>query len=156
MCEGCGNIVQMGTLHQIRLWNKFRKLPRENPQLYLFPEYKFGYIQIPKVASRSIRVAVTFEEFVRRISVLPDNYSDRHFRSQAWFLTWKGTLLPSFVGKLENMADDWGVLQERFGMALPPQINVSNVKPLPEMSSEIKELIFRRYTHDFELFGYSE
>ena len=90
------------------------------------------------------------------LSVLPDNKSDRHFRSQAWFLTWQGTLLPSFVGKLESMSEDWQILQERFGIALPPQINVSSVKPLPEMSSEIKELILERYAADFKLFGYSE
>jgi len=232
-------MVQMGISHQIRLWNKLRKLPREKPQLYLFPEYKFGYIQIPKVASRSIRVAVTafmsestdeknidqdliaefeeryashmkhseiatlskdnfifafvrnpyerihscyknkiedvralggrnifekhginldvtFEEFVKKVSTLPDNKSDRHFRSQAWFLTWEGALIPSFVGKLENMTDDWQMLQERFGIAPPPQINVSSVKPLPEMSSETKGLIIKRYEHDFKLFGYSE
>ncbi|MFC1778882.1 sulfotransferase family 2 domain-containing protein [Thermodesulfobacteriota bacterium] len=229
----------MGIENKIRLWNKLRKLKREKPQLYLFPECKFGYIQIPKVASRSIRTAVTaymsgassgekvskyvveefealyarhlrhseiaalskdnfffafvrnpyeriyscyknkildvrnlggrnifekhgidlnvsFEEFVRKVSVLPDHKSDRHFRSQAWFLTWKGELLPSFVGKLENMNDDWKVLQERFAIAPPPQINVSSVKPLPEMSSETKALIVKRYIDDFELFGYSQ
>jgi len=225
--------------HKVRLWNKLRKLGREKPQLYLFPEHKFGYIQIPKVASRSIRVAVTsfmsgavtrehvdpdlvaefetryarhlkheeianltrnnfifafvrnpyeriyscyknkiedvrasggrnifekhgigldltFEEFVRKIAVLPDHKSDRHFRAQAWFLTWKGELLPSFVGKLENMNEDWKVLQERFAIVPPPQINVSSVKPLPEMSSETKDLIAERYIDDFELFGYSQ
>jgi hypothetical protein len=225
--------------HKIRLWNKLRKLPREKPQLYLFPEYKFGYIQIPKVASRSIRTAVTahmsgsapdenvnqnliaefealyarhlkhseiaelskdnfifafvrnpyeriyscyknkildvrnlggrnifekhgidldvsFEEFVRKVAVLPDSQSDRHFRSQTWFLTWQGVLLPSFVGKLEKMSEDWAFLQERFDIAPPPQINVSSAKPLPEMSHEVKGLIYNRYEDDFKLFGYKE
>jgi len=229
----------MSMAHKIRLWNKLRKLPREKPQLYLFHEYKFGYIQIPKVASRSIRAAVTahmsgavpnenvdkdllaefetryarhlkhseiaalsrknfifafvrnpyeriyscyknkiedvrasggrnifekhgidldvtFEEFVRKIAMLPDHKSDRHFRSQAWFLTFEGALLPAFLGKLENMSDDWQILQQRFGVAPPPQINVSSVKPLPDMSNETKTLIFRRYEEDFRSFGYSE
>lgn len=230
--------MPMSLSHKIRLWNKLRKLPREKPQLYLFPEYRFGYIQIPKVASRSIRAAVTafmsgatsgreidknlvdvyekryakhlkhdeiaelaqhnfifafvrnpyariyscyknkiedaraagrrnifekhgialevsFEEFVRRIAALPDHKSDRHFRSQAWFLTRKGILLPSFVGKLESMSEDWAVLEERFGIAPPPQINVSSVKPLPEMSDATRELFRVRYADDFRLFGYS-
>jgi len=229
----------MGIAHKIRLWNKLRKLPREKPQLYLFPEYRFGYIQIPKVASRSIRAAVTafmsgtphgddidhnlvaeyeeryachlkheeiaaltrdnfifafvrnpyerifscyknkiedartaggrnifekhgisfnisFEEFVRKIALLPDHKSDRHFRSQAWFLTREGVLLPSYVGKLESMSEDWIVLEDRFGIMPPPQINVSSDKPLPEMSNEIKKLIFKRYEEDFELFGYEQ
>ncbi len=229
----------MGLSHQFRLWNKKRKLGREKPQLYLFPEHKFGYIQIPKVASRSIRVAVTafmaghspdedfdsglvsefetryaqhlslakiamlcednfifafvrnpyeriyscyknkiedvrvhggrnifekhgigldvtFEEFVRRVAALPDSASDRHFRSQAWFLTWKGVLLPSFVGKLEQMSEDWEELQKRFGIAPPPQINVSSAKSLPEMTDETRRLIRERYADDFRLFGYPE
>jgi hypothetical protein len=227
----------MGIAHKIRLWNKLRKLPREKPQLYLFPEYSFGYIQIPKVASRSIRAAVTahmsgtdsdenvdknliaefetryarhlkhseiaslardnfifafvrnpyerihscyknkiedvrtyggrnifekhgiglditFEEFVRRVAKLPDHKSDRHFRSQAWFLTFEGQLLPAFVGKLENMAADWQILSQRFGIAPPPQINVSSAKPLPHMNDEIRALIFKRYETDFDLFDY--
>lgn len=229
----------MSYSHKFRLWNKRRKLGREKPQLYLFPEYKFGYIQIPKVASRSIRVAVTafmsgstpdedfdgsivsefetryaqhlslqeiaalcednfifafvrnpyeriyscyknkiedvrtgggrnifekhgigldvsFDEFVRRVAVLADDKSDRHFRSQAWFLTWQGRLLPAFVGKLEQLSEDWQELQKRFGIAPPPQINVSSAKALPEMTEETKALIRERYTDDFRLFGYSE
>jgi dermatan 4-sulfotransferase 1 len=224
---------------KIRLWNKRRKLRRDKPQLYIFPEHKFGYIQIPKVASRSIRVAVTahlsgsaacadfdgdlvtefedrfakhlkqeeihrlaqknfifafvrnpyervyscyknkiedvrtkggknifekhgmssdlsFEEFVRTIATMPDHKSDRHFRSQAWFLTWQGELLTSFVGKLENIDEDWQVLQKKFGMDPPPRINVSNSKVLPEMSDEIKDLIRARYADDFRLFEYEQ
>ena len=223
--------------HQLRLWNKRRKLGREKPQLYLFPEHKFGYIQIPKVASRSIRVAVTahvsgsspdqnfakklvreyenryarhlqqeqiaklsdqyflfafvrnpydriyscyknkiedvrnyggrnifekhgvaldmsFEDFVCLVATLPDDKSDRHFRSQAWFLTWQNSLLPAFVGKLEQLNEDWQELQRRFNLAPPPQINVSSKKALPEMNVETRELICRRYADDFKLFGY--
>ena len=229
----------MAVAHKIRLWNKLRKLPREKPQLYLFPEYRFGYIQIPKVAGRSIRAAVTafmsgkgpdenvdknlvtefetryarhlnhaeiaalsrdnfifafvrnpyeriyscyknkiedvrasggrnifekhgidlditFEAFVQKIATLPDHKSDRHFRSQAWFLTHEGRLIPAFVGKLENMMNDWQILQEGYGIAPPPQINVSSTKPLPDMSDETRELIFMRYADDFRLFGYDE
>ena len=229
----------MGIQKTIRLWNKRRKLRRNKPQLYLFPEHNFGYIQIPKVASRSIRVAVTahvsgsaastdfdgelikefeeryakhlkqeeihalaqdnfifafvrnpyeriyscyknkiedartsggknifekhgmgldmtFDDFVRKISTMPDHQSDRHFRSQAWFLTWQGELLTSFVGKLEQLNEDWQVLQKKFGMDPPPMINVSNAKSLPEMSDETKGLIGARYADDFRLFEYEK
>jgi len=229
----------MAIAYKIRLWNKLRKLPREKPQLYLFPEYRFGYIQIPKVASRSIRAAVTafmsgaapdedvdknlvaeyetryarhikhaeiaalardhfifafvrnpyeriyscyknkiedaraaggrnifekhgidfdvsFDEFVRKVASLPDHKSDRHFRSQAWFLTYEDVLMPAFVGKLEQITEDWAIIHERFGIAPPAQINASSKKPLPKMSVEVKEMIFERYLEDFELFGYEQ
>lgn len=35
------------------------KIGREKPQLWDFPEYGFGYIQIPKVATRSIRASLS-------------------------------------------------------------------------------------------------
>ena len=35
------------------------KITRERPQLWDFPEYGLGYIQIPKVATRSLRVSLS-------------------------------------------------------------------------------------------------
>jgi hypothetical protein len=46
-------------LAKIRLINQKRKLSRQTPQLYLFEDIHLGYIQIPKVASRAIRNALT-------------------------------------------------------------------------------------------------
>lgn len=37
---------------------KSRKLRREKPQVWLLPSARLGYIQIPKVASRSIRASI--------------------------------------------------------------------------------------------------
>lgn len=42
------------------------KLPRETPQLWFFEAPRFGYIQIPKVATRSIREAFTNAEGLMR------------------------------------------------------------------------------------------
>lgn len=42
---------------------------REKPQLWTFPSHKFGYIQIPKVATRSIRKA-----FAKASSLAADTY----------------------------------------------------------------------------------
>ena len=54
------------------------KITRERPQFWDFPEYGFGYIQIPKVATRSIRASLSelplmgeasgFSDFERRNS----------------------------------------------------------------------------------------
>jgi dermatan 4-sulfotransferase 1 len=41
-----------------RNFHKRYKISRELPQVWNFPEFGFGYIQIPKVATRSIRAAL--------------------------------------------------------------------------------------------------
>ncbi len=49
---------------RVKIFLKKRKIRRETPQIWLLPQAKFGYIQIPKVASRSIRAGII--EMARR------------------------------------------------------------------------------------------
>jgi hypothetical protein len=53
-----------------------------------------------------------FPDFVQLVATIPDSRADKHFRSQVWDLTENGTLLPCFVGRVENMQTDWERLQE--------------------------------------------
>lgn len=230
----------MSLLATIRLLNQKRKLSRQTPQLYLFNELHFGYIQIPKVASRSIRNALTqfllkregknpedaeqqnvieqyemlyakhlsqvkiaeiahsnfifsfvrnpferiyscyknkvliegggrnifvkhniplgisFDEFVARVADISDTTADRHFKSQAWFLTHNGSVIPQYVGKLETFENDWELLYQRFGVVLPKQLNRSSTHSPLAMSDKCRQLIIDRYRDDFRLFDYPE
>ncbi len=42
----------------VNIFLKKRKVRRETPQVWLIPKVRLGYIQIPKVASRSIRTSI--------------------------------------------------------------------------------------------------
>lgn len=230
----------MKWLETIKLFNQKRKLSRQTPQLYLFEGLEFGYIQIPKVASRSIRNALTqfllqkegkdpnradehevikeyeavyakhfpskeiaeiakqyfifafvrnpfdriyscyrnkvlieegrenifaknnipsrisFDEFVLRVSDISDTMADRHFKAQSWFLTYQGKVIPQYVGKLETFEQDWELIWQRFGVALPKQLNRSERQVTIPMTDQTRQLIIDRYREDFTLFGYDE
>lgn len=51
MSGGLGNLFRDA--------RKRYKITREKPQLWDFPDYGFGYIQIPKVATRSLRASLS-------------------------------------------------------------------------------------------------
>lgn len=227
----------MEIIDKIRFLYSVRRLPHDKPQVYVIDELAVAYVQIPKVASRSVRTAISrhlagdlqpeesdaslvgrfenlysshmdhkqiaqlaenyfvfaivrnpytrilscyknkvlqsrepgrksvfqrygldvnasLEEFVDFISKVPDRYADRHFRSQAWFLTWQGNLLPSYVAKLENIDQDWQEIHRRSGIQAPPRMNVSENHKKIVLSPDLKKIIYQRYTQDFVLFGY--
>ncbi len=66
-----------------------------------------------------IYLKMPFAEFIERIADIPDSRADKHFRSQAWDLTENGVVLPKFIGKLENITQDWERLREAIGPQLP-------------------------------------
>lgn len=220
----------MININKLKYYRRFRKIRREKPEYWYLPQDNLGYIQIPKVASRSTRIALithfseqdagtfskqklkqfskihsshikqvnirkehpdayifsfvrhpyarilscykdkvsrpnlqenifichnislndSFDTFVEKVCEIPDSESDRHFRSQSWFLMNGSTLIPDFVGKLESMATDWEILRQRFNL---PAIPNQNTAPTPntgnELSTRNKQLIQQRFHHDF-------
>ena len=225
-------------------WKRNRKILREKPELWHFETAGFGYIQIPKVATRSIQLClanyyveqekmskslewrkkairviedktafhatqkkifkiskntfifafvrnpyerlysayknkvlqplesgaknilinhgvtlgVSFEEFVDIVCNIPDKSIDRHLRSQSWFLTFEGNLIPSYIGRLESFDEDWKVLSNRFGLPAPMHKNSTkkskNSLVLEGFSSELQEKVYKRYEQDFLMFNY--
>jgi dermatan 4-sulfotransferase 1 len=214
-------------LNKIRHIKRFKKIRHEKPDYWCLPEDNLGYIQIPKVASRSIRIALishicnenasnfgkeklsqytkaysshiaqknirktlpkafifsfvrhpyeriwscyknkvatpntpknifachnisqqdSFNTFVNKICEIPDTEADRHFRSQSWFLMDGETLIPDFVGKLEDMQTGWESLRDRFSL---PEISHRNATAKGcEISTRNKTLIQQRYQYDF-------
>ena len=117
--------------------NKVLNFPRE--------EDYFGYCGIKKDD--------TLDQFIQKVSQIPDAQADRHFRSQSWFLYDEDKLIPDFVGKLENIIDDWKILLEKFDLPEIPHFNASQKKPL-DLSETNKKLIRERYRDDFINFGY--
>lgn len=230
---------QMKIIDKLKFAYNVRTLPRDKPQVYVIDELAVAYIQIPKVASRSIRTALTrylvgdagaeeddaalvdrfenrfsshmdhsriadlskryfifaivrnpydrivscyknkvvnnqkterayifekyglvrgasLEDFVTFVCNVPDKYADRHFRSQAWFLSWQGKLLPSYVGRLENLVYDWEEIYSRSGIKAPPVLNSTKNQAALSLSPALKERIYARYRDDFTLFGYEK
>ena len=218
-------------INKLLHYRRLSKIRRYTPKFWLLPQDNLGYIQIPKVASSSIHIALvshvtgtdastfekhqlkefsnahsthlrqeiirnnhpdtfifsfvrdpyariyscyknkvskpnlkknifachninlddTFDTFVEKICDIPDIESDRHFRSQSWFLMNGTNLIPDFVGKLENMDTDWATLSDRFNLPTIPHVNTT-AKTSYVMSARNKSLIQQRYSDDFKNF----
>ena len=101
----------------------------------------------------------SFEDFVKIIIDVPDSEADRHFRTQKWFLSDDDQLITNYIGKIENLQEDWQVLVERFSLQPLPHKNKSSLqKTLYSQfyTPETWNLALKRYACDIELFGYEK
>lgn len=107
------------------------------------------------------RKDMTFPEFVRLVARIGDRYADNHFRSQADILTYRGRLVPHFVGRVEQMKTDWNELRGHLKRAHGTELGglghrVRSRQKLTLASAyrdpEIVELVHRRYRTDFDRF----
>ncbi len=96
-----------------------------------------------------------FAEFVTAVAAIPDGRADRHFRSQHTFVYREGKSIVDFVGRFEQLASDWAVVQQQTGWGPLPHFNPSPHKPFAEMyTPALAQLAAARYRQDMELFGY--
>ena len=67
-------------------------------------------------------------------SLFPDHLADRHFKRQCCFICPPGEkLVFDFIGRFENLAEDWRYIAERFDFdPVLPHRNASN----PTMGSQ--------------------
>ncbi len=106
---------------------------------------------------RNLEKFETFEDFVNGW-VTPENIrSHVHFLPQLHFLTDEnGTLKINYVGKVENMAADIGIVAARIGRAADLEMfNQSRHDVYTKYySPETREIVGRVYEKDIETFGY--
>lgn len=62
-------------------WNRNRKIMKETPEIWLFKSQKFGYIQIPKVASSSTRERLAKFYFETKNIDQPEKFDKEIIRS---------------------------------------------------------------------------
>ena len=107
---------------------------------------------------RSFRPDMSFREFLELVNRIPDILADAHFRSQYSMLYKRRRRIPDFVGKFENLNEDWMSLADRFGLPHLTQKNPTRRKDLGCYFStpELVELAFARYRRDFEHFEYMD
>lgn len=104
-----------------------------------------------------MQYGMPFADFVRRVAELEDFQIDRHLRSQSWFLCDEKGLLPSYVGHLEQFSEDWAGLRQRLHvLGEVSHINKASFQMdhMAAYDHETLALAVRRYSKDFDLFGY--
>lgn len=101
---------------------------------------------------------MSFRDFCIFVSGCPDDVSNGHWRSQSAFLRGDKGLLPfDYIGKFETIGEDWKVVCGNLGVDLVlPYCNVTGNRSdyRNYYDSETKDIIYRRYKDDVDLFDY--
>lgn len=97
---------------------------------------------------------MSFKDFVDIIVDYEVDKMDIHFRPQYNFIPEK----PDFVGKFENLQEDYLEVCKRIGIKSPPQLLHKNKTDKTIFkdyyTKESLEKVYKIYKKDFELFGY--
>lgn len=109
--------------------------------------YLFGYIKNVN----------GFDEFVRKTCKIPDRLMDIHFKPQYLLIYDRGRISVDFVGRYENLNEDWKVVQKKHQLKNLPHLNQGKKKNWMDFyTRELADIVYERYKNDFELFGYQD
>lgn len=117
---------------------------------------KAVFKKLVKLDSR-FQLHMPFDEFAELICGLPDRKVEKHFRSQSYFLKHKGQLIPDFIGRLENMQEDWNEVQSITNTNLTLQHKNRSGSPNHKeyyANPRIREMVADRYAEDISSFDY--
>ena len=116
------------------------------------------YLPIQKGYVNMFYKGMPFDEFVNNVCEIPDVLADRHFKSQYSYLYYKDNLIVDYVGKFENMSDDFKVVKDMFLFDDLPHINKSSgTSDYREYYSlDLVEKVYKRYKNDVIKFSYQK
>jgi chondroitin 4-sulfotransferase 11 len=113
------------------------------------------------LADYGMKPGMSFDAFVRRVAQIPDANADEHFVSQVFALSHEGRLAVDYVGRFENLPDDWDVLRGRLGLPELSWRPVGTSRPRFDFTYHhsyytpaLIEIVRQRYTADVQWFGY--
>ena len=127
------------------------------------------YYVMPKSASSGyhrlaslpvINKHMSFDEFIIAVANIPDDFANKHFRSQYTFICdMQGELLVDYIGRLESFNDDFQYVAHQIGL------NYESKKHKPALkrrhykdyyNKDTWDQVAQRYQQDIELLGYSD
>ncbi len=131
-----------------------------NPYDRLVSCYFGKVVQRRDFASGDFWKDKSFEDFVKIICKMSNSEMDIHFRPQYTFLTdTNGKLLVDFIGRFENINEDFGKIKERAyfskELELPHLAKTKHEEYQKYYTEETKRLVAQKYKKDLELFHYS-
>ena len=103
----------------------------------------------------------SFSDFAVRVCSIPDKHSNIHFKSQHKFITNReGSLWTDYVGKFENLDQEYDKICRELGVQSPPNLRQHNKskRSKPDYrqyyDEQTKRLVTKRYQKDLRLFDY--
>jgi len=101
---------------------------------------------------------MSFSSFVEAVSLIPDKDAEDHFVSQITFLSHNGKLVTDFLGRFENIENDWGDICKRLAIPATPLGHRKQIidKPYQDFYTDrLVALVGERYKKDIATFGYT-
>lgn len=134
--------------------DKVRSETQHNGKYFFNTNYNNVFIK--RMYGDKFRKEMTFDEFVGLVSKIPDAFSDGHFKSQASMLYRRGIKNPDYIGKFENLANDWQVLRKQYDCGFIEESNSTKHDNWKQYYTNPKttELAIKRYMSDITKFGY--
>lgn len=113
-----------------------------------FDYYLFGYLRNP----------VDFTDFIHRICKIPSNLAEDHFVEQYSHLhDRKGNCLVDYIGKYENLENDFEPIRKKYNLKPLPHFNQSNKGNwMDYYTLETAELVWKKYKKDICTYGYED
>jgi hypothetical protein len=109
------------------------------------------------------KTEISFDEFIYYLRDSKDDELDGHWRPQHTFISSKGLLRKikiyvDFIGKVENMDEDWNKVCRKIGIKeVMPHTNRNPAirgAYMQYYTPETFEIVTNRYKEDIQLFGY--
>lgn len=100
---------------------------------------------------------MSLEEVVHHMMTIPVEKMEHHAQPQHRILIKKGRLIPDFVGKVEDIFEDWPLISEvsLCGFSVEQKKNTTDGQgQSPELTESVISALEKYYAYDFELFGY--
>jgi hypothetical protein len=145
------------------------KWRKESGQRMFASYFKFGFVRNPwdravslylRKEGLQMRDQLTFAEFVgwMKYSSSTCVHPVPHANQLDWLVDPHGNVLVDFIGRFENLQNDWATIASKLGVsqALPHQRkNPGREKPYTEYySEETRQIIAERFKVDIAYFGY--
>lgn len=119
--------------------------------LTVWDYYKFGQL-FSKIHD--------FNQFVYWVVLIPNRWAEPHFAGQYQMIYTKGKCQVDFVGKIENLKDEYEPIRERFNLLPLEQKNRVFSKTgknwMDYYTPFTARLVYWKFKKDFEVFGYEE
>lgn len=115
---------------------------------------------LPGLQKYGLWPGMPFLTFIERIAEIPDEQASgvgQHFRSQSFDLFDGDKAVPNWIGRLENIEEDWPELRGYLlaaGLDLPPLTCERRTINKPNYCPRGRAFATQRYKEDIRLFGY--
>lgn len=104
-----------------------------------------------------IDTEMTFADFCEVVCNLPDDATEKHLRSQTSVLIHRGSPIVSYIGRVENIKEDWRTLMARAGLNIELlHLNKSGGEHYSRYYRDkaLVKIVADRYADDIRIFNY--